>query len=48
MSKCNEDKWMKEITLDLPFQNKSYGLYTKKNLLKKSKQMMSLLRSGVN
>ena len=37
VSKCNEDKWMKEIKLDLPFQNKSYGLYTKEEFIEKIK-----------
>ena len=40
VSKCNEDKWMKEIKLDLPdlpFQNKSYGLYTKEEFINKIK-----------
>ena len=37
VGKCNEDKWMKEIKLDLPFQNKSYGLYTKEEFIEKIK-----------
>ena len=37
VSKCNEDKWMKEIKIDLPFQNKSYGLYTKEEFIEKIK-----------
>ena len=37
VSKCNEDKWMKEITLDLPFPNKSHGLYTKEEFINKIK-----------
>ena len=36
-SKCNEDEWMKEIKLDLPFPNKSYGLYAQEEFINKSK-----------
>ena len=28
VNKCNEDKWMKEVVLILPFPNKSYGLFS--------------------
>jgi hypothetical protein len=36
-SKCNEDEWMKEIKLDLPFPNKSYGLYAQEEFINKCK-----------
>jgi thymidylate synthase len=36
-NKCNEDKWMKEIILDLPFPNKSYGLYSQEEFINKIK-----------
>ena len=35
--KCNEDKWMKEVVLDLPFPNKSYGLFTQEEFINKIK-----------
>jgi hypothetical protein len=28
VNKCNEDKWMKEVVLNLPSPNKSYGLFS--------------------
>jgi thymidylate synthase len=34
---CNEDEWMKEIILDLPFHNKSYGLYSQEEFINKIK-----------
>jgi thymidylate synthase len=34
---CNEDKWMKEIKLDLPLPNKSYGLYSQEEFINKIK-----------
>jgi len=37
VNKCNEDKWMKEIILDLPFHNKSYGLYSQEEFINKIK-----------
>jgi len=37
VNKCNEDKWMKEIILDLPFSNKSYGLYSQEEFINKCK-----------
>ena len=37
VQKCNEDKWMKEIVLDLPFPNKSYGLFTQEEFINKIK-----------
>ena len=37
VNKCNEDKWMKEIILDLPFPNKSYGLYSQEEFINKIK-----------
>lgn len=37
VQKCNEDKWMKEIVLDLPFPNKSYGLFTQEEFINKTK-----------
>jgi len=37
VNKCNEDKWMKEIILDLPFPNKSYGLYSQEEFINKCK-----------
>jgi thymidylate synthase len=37
VQKCNEDKWMKEIVLDLPFPNKSYGLYLQEEFIDKIK-----------
>jgi hypothetical protein len=37
VNKCNEDKWMKEIILDLPFPNKSYGLYSHEEFINKCK-----------
>ena len=37
VNKCNEDKWMKEIILDLPFPNKSYGLYSQDEFINKCK-----------
>jgi thymidylate synthase len=36
-NKCDEDKWMKEITLNLPFPNKSYGLYSQEEFIDKIK-----------
>jgi len=36
-NKCNEDEWMKEIILDLPFHNKSYGLYSQEEFINKIK-----------
>ena len=36
-NRCEEDKWMKEITLNLPFPNKSYGLYTQEEFINKIK-----------
>ena len=36
-NKCEEDKWMKEITLNLPFPNKSYGLYNQEEFINKIK-----------
>jgi thymidylate synthase len=36
-NKCNEDEWMKEIILDLPFPNKSYGLYSQEEFINKIK-----------
>jgi thymidylate synthase len=38
VQKCNEDKWMKEIVLDLPFPNKSYGLFTQEEFINKIKE----------
>jgi len=35
LQKCDEDKWMKEIVLDLPFPNKSYGLFTQEEFIDK-------------
>jgi hypothetical protein len=35
VQKCDEDKWMKEIVLDLPFPNKSYGLFTQDEFIEK-------------
>ena len=37
VNKCNEDKWMREIILDLPFPNKSYGLYSQEEFINKCK-----------
>jgi hypothetical protein len=37
VNKCNEDKWMREIILDLPFPNKSYGLYSQEEFINKIK-----------
>jgi thymidylate synthase len=37
VNKCNEDKWMKEIVLDLPFPNKSYGLFSQEEFINKIK-----------
>jgi thymidylate synthase len=37
VNKCNEDKWMKEIVLDLPFSNKSYGLFSQEEFINKIK-----------
>jgi hypothetical protein len=37
VNKCNEDKWMKEIVLDLPFPNKSYGLFSHEEFINKCK-----------
>jgi hypothetical protein len=37
VQKCNEDKWMKEIVLDLPFPNKSYGLFSHEEFINKCK-----------
>jgi len=37
VNKCNESKWMKEIILDLPFPNKSYGLYSQDEFINKCK-----------
>jgi thymidylate synthase len=37
VQKCNENKWMKEIVLDLPFPNKSYGLFTQEEFINKIK-----------
>jgi thymidylate synthase len=37
LKECNEDKWMKEIVLDLPFPNKSYGLFTQEEFINKIK-----------
>jgi thymidylate synthase len=37
VNKCNEDKWMKEIGLNLPFPNKSYGLYSQEEFINKIK-----------
>ena len=37
VNKCNEDKWMKEIILDLPFPNKSYGIYSQEEFINKCK-----------
>ena len=34
---CNEDEWMKEIILDLPFHNKSYGLYSQEEFINRIK-----------
>jgi hypothetical protein len=34
---CNEDKWMKEIDLKLPFPSKSYGLLTQEEFIDKIK-----------
>jgi thymidylate synthase len=36
-NKCNEDKWMKKITLSLPLPNKSYGLYSQEEFIEKIK-----------
>jgi thymidylate synthase len=36
-NKCKEDEWMKEIILDLPFPNKSYGLYSQEEFINKIK-----------
>jgi len=37
VNKCNEDKWMKEIVLNLPFPNKSYGLFSHEEFINKCK-----------
>jgi thymidylate synthase len=37
VQKCNEDKWMKEIVLNLPFPNKSYCLFTQEEFINKIK-----------
>ena len=37
VNKCNEDRWMKEIVLDLPFPNKSYGLFSQEEFINKIK-----------
>ena len=36
-NKCNEDRWMKEIKLDLPLPNKSYSLYSQQEFINKIK-----------
>ena len=36
-NKCEEDKWMKEVDLKMPFPNKSYGLYSKEEFINKIK-----------
>lgn len=35
VNKCNEDKWMKEVVLNLPFSNKSYGLFSHEEYISK-------------
>ena len=35
VNKCNEDKWMKEVVLNLPFPNKSYGLFSHEEFISK-------------
>jgi thymidylate synthase len=37
VQKCNEDKWMKKIVLNLPFPNKSYCLFTQEEFINKVK-----------
>jgi hypothetical protein len=37
VNKCNEDKWMKEVVLNLPFPNKSYGLFSHEEFINKCK-----------
>ena len=37
VQKCNDDKWMKEIVLNLPLPNKSYGLFTQEEFIDKIK-----------
>jgi hypothetical protein len=37
VNKCNEDKWMKEIVLNLPSPNKSYGLFSQEEFINKCK-----------
>ena len=37
-NECKEDKWMKKITLNLPFPNKSYCLHTQEEFIEKIKR----------